>query len=48
MEVNCIIKGDGLLTEEGKSTVPKDSLLESEDEIQTSFHSNNSHNSRIS
>ena len=35
MEVNCIIKEDGLLTEEGRSTDPEDSILESEDEIQS-------------
>ena len=35
MEVNCIIKEDGLLIEEGRSTDPEDSLLESEHEIQS-------------
>lgn len=35
MEVNSIIKEDGLLIEEGRNTDPEDSLLESEDEIQS-------------
>ena len=35
MEVNCIIKEDGLLIEEGTTTDPEDSLLECEDEIQS-------------
>ena len=35
MEVNCIIKEDGFLIEEGTATDPEDSLLELEDEIQS-------------
>ena len=31
MEVNCIIKEDGFLIEEGTTTHPEGSLLESED-----------------
>ena len=35
MEVNCIIKDDGFLIEEDITTDPDDSLLETEDEIQS-------------
>ena len=35
MEANCIIREDGLLITEGTTSVPVDSLLESEDEIQS-------------
>ena len=35
MEVNCIIKEEGLFIEKGTTTDPEDSLLGSEDEIRS-------------